>query len=145
MKTQTQTQIAQQYGLTQKEMKLLETVVWVQRYKTVAVILGVAVKTVSNSIYVICEKIGITVEELTGWYFENVHGITRPKWAEFTQADIAKKLKGMLSILLLLGVGATTADDFDKMRRRSIRNTRTAAVRTNTTRRTEQGINILIV
>lgn len=91
--------------------------VWTGRNKAVATNLGISVKTVENTLVVVCDKLDIDSSELTATYMERELGAVRPSYIIVSQVSLARKLREVCSSVILLGVlMGQFSDSFDAQR-----------------------------
>lgn len=103
--------------LTKREFEVAQMRVWTGRNKAVAVNLGISVKTVENTLVVVCDKLDIDSSELTATYMEQELGAVRPPYIIVSQVSLARKLREVCSSVILLGVlMGQFSDSFDAQR-----------------------------
>lgn len=103
--------------LTKREFEVASMRVWTGRNKAVAVNLGISVKTVENTLVVVCDKLDIDSSELTATYMEQELGAVRPPYIIVSQVSLARKLREVCSSVILLGVlMGQFSDSFDAQR-----------------------------
>lgn len=91
--------------------------VWTGRNKAVAINLGISVKTVENTLVIVCDKLDIDSSELTATYMEQELGAVRPPSIIFSQVSLARKLREVCASIVLLGVlVGQFSDNFDTQR-----------------------------